>query len=850
MYNRSSRSDSKSKRTTCILAQNQKELGIDVPYIYQSEFVRKDMPENQTQEKVMSFFDENPAVSTVVRTYDDTTRDSAMDSNATLASFFERPVRIREYQWNVGSGFNVVISPWADWFNNTRVKNRLSNFRNFRGNLHLKFVINGNSFYWGSMMVSYCPLPLSAENPFYFTDNGYLPDYMAASQRPKIMIDPSTNQGGELTLPFFWDQDTYDMTAGGMNDLGQVWLTDLFPLRNPSNTNPINLTVFAWVSDIKLSGPTTVNPLGLAPQSEHVEGGPISKPAAIVSKIAGKLEKAPVIAPYAMAANTIASTVGTVARQFGYCRPRVLTNPHLYKNVQTGDMATTDADDTSTSLAFTAKRELTIDPRTTGLSDVDELSFKYLAAKESYLTTVPWELSDEQQTLLFSAPVTPMLCNRQARLFPPTDDATGLSPAGFVCAPFRFWKGTMKMRFQFVGSLYHKGRVLIQWDPAAGDTSIETNTVFSQLVDVSERRDFTITVKWGSPRPALQIGTIPQVTNYSLTPGVAPTNLSFHNGTIKMFVDNRLAYQADSTDPVAFNVFTSWEDLEVFSPNSDNFNFWTPFRVNPPSAAREQPEWEAQSELVDAGSPGISHPHDGDVIDVVGGTPSVKTAAFLHGDPIQSFRQAMKRYCYQNTVVLSQGAPPGAINHSAISQKIFPLFRGIQPGGLHSGGSANLIPTTMYAWIAMCYASFRGSVRYKAYLKNDLRWSHYAKVSRLGANTAYANSSTIVSVNNNTLNSHQTTFDESFAGRSLSIPSTMGNVLEFEVPYYINARFVKCYNRPDQFTQLGWRVEYESFPRPTDVANMGQFVEFYVACGDDMNFFFFRGVPALFFWDP
>lgn len=869
MYNRSSRSDSRSKRITCSSLQAYNGEGVDTPYERQAEFCADEVPSDQQVHKLATFYDEHPSHTCIPKSNDDPTRDSAMDTNAMLATFFERPVKIQEFDWQVGTPFSTVFNPWADWFDNTRVKNRLSNFRNFRGDLHLKFLINGNSFYWGSLMASYYPLPVASRNPFYFTQAEFLPDLMAASQRPKILLDPTTNQGGEMVLPFFWDEDNYDITSGLMNDIGQIWMTSLVELNNVTGTNPINISVFAWVSDIKLSGPTAVNPTGLAPQAEKVtkassgkdefsEEGPISKPAAIISKIAGKLEKAPVIGPYAMATKMAATTVGSIAKQFGYCRPREISDPMQYKNTQTGDLATTDAVDTSASLALTAKRELTIDPRTTGLSEVDELEFKHLYMKESYLTSIPWQSSDLQSQILFSAPVTPMLANVDARTIPPTEDGTGLTPAGFVAAPFRYWRGTMCMRFQFVGSAYHKGRVILQWDPAAGSTTVETNLVFSQVIDVAEKRDFTMKVKWGSNFPALQVNGIPQQTNYEFL-DVAPTNLNFHNGNIKMFVDNRLAYIATNTDPVAFNVFVSWEDLEVFGPESDAFNFWTPFPVFPaPPPAPAPPllekigdayERQAEVHMGDSKPSEQGAPDSAPTLNEVGGDQPLASAAFMHGDPIVSFRQIMKRYCFQNSVLWQETAPASSMNHTTISQKIYPLFRGTQAGALHSGGGENLIPTSMYAWVAMCYAGFRGSVRYKAFPRFDPRWAHYVRVNRLGSNTQYDITTSAFLYTNDNLNVVNTVFDESFSGRQLTVQQTMGNVLEFEVPFYANARFAYSYNRPDEVDRLGWTIEVDSMSRPTDVAESRQSFDIYVSCGDDMNFFFFRGVPTLYFFD-
>lgn len=535
-----------------------------------------------------------------------------MDPDASLATFFERPVVIQDLQWNVGSALNIVFSPWDLWFRNPRVQNRLCNFRNFRGDLHVKFIINGNVFYWGTAMASYEPYTFNSE--FVSVDPTYEGDLQSASQRPHIILDSTTSQGGQLDLPFFWHEDNLDMTAAGTNkpfpDMGDIWLTSLQNLDNTQSTNQLAITVYAWMTNVKLSGPTQVNPEGLAPQSdEFTDGGPISKPAAILSKVAGKLETTPVIGKYAMATKMAADTIGAVAKTMGYSRPLEISNPQKYKNTQAGDLATTDSVDTSMPLSFSSKQEVTIDPSTTGLSNVDELAFKHLYQKESFITSAPWTVNTTtgaKNKLIFSAPVTPMWTFAAARTLPPTIVGRNITPAGYVALPFKYWKGRMKVRFQFVGSAFHKGRVRLSWDPAVGTAVVEDNTVFNQVIDISEKRDFSMIIGWGSNKPALEVGGAPAVTNYSKSVDqVAPTNLLLHNGALKLSIVNPLVPPATTTTDAFFNVFMSFEDLEVFSPDSDAFQLYTYLPVTPPEPPPEA-ELEEQSDMMvsPSGDPG------------------------------------------------------------------------------------------------------------------------------------------------------------------------------------------------------------------------------------------------------
>ena len=845
--NKSSRSASKSKRTLhAVPCRKTRVATVVAQYEYQSTLCTDTEPADSQTHKLTTFFDENPSFTCATKTSDDPTRDASMSADANLSTFFERPVEIFDVQWLVGSPLNIQYPIWQLWFNNPRVQNRLANFRNFRGNLHIKLVLNGNAFYWGSAMASY--VPYTESTPFINTDVNFKGDKMSASQRPHILIDPTTSQGGQLDLPFFWHHDSIDITKDAMAGMGSIWLNSLVDLNNTQNTTSITINGYAWMTDVKLSGPTQVNPLGLAPQSdEYSDGGPISKPAAIVAKVAGKLENVPVIGKYAMATKMAASTAGAIAKQFGYSRPAEISNPGKFKLTQTGDMATTDSVDTSNLLTINSKAEVTIDPSTVGLSNVDELAFKHLYQKESWLTSVPWEVGFARNKMLFSMPITPMICNAQARTIPPSIVGTNLAPCGFVAAPFRFWKGRMKIRLQFVGSAFHKGRIRLSWDPAFGDQTVEDNTVYNQIVDISDQRDFTMIVGWGSHKPALLTGGIPAATNY-LNGAMAPMNDFLHNGALKLSVVNPLVYPSSTTSDVYFNVFVSFDELEVFDPDSDNFQLHSYFP--PPPAVQQESEYEEQSEHIGDSKPvDNAAPSDAPLINTVGGVKDViGSAAFMHGDPVSSFRQIMKRYCYLETIVYQEQAVAAKFNSTTISRRAVPLYRGPQVGGIHATGTANYVPMVPFAYLAGAYAGWRGSVRYKAYTSGNIFWPHTYKVSR-GGSGAFSVDPQTYTYSPDNMTVQRAAVDESFSGSHV-VADIQGNIMEFSIPYYLSRRFAYEYLAPNSTDPFnGFRIEATSLVRPNQLTESRSFIDFYQSVGDDMNFFYFRGVPTMYFYD-
>lgn len=118
-----------------------------------------------------------------------------------MQNFFSRPIKIAEQEWATSTTLGFDIDPWGLYFSNPRVINRLANFNLLRAKLHVKVVINGNGFQYGRAMVSYLPFDVFDS----LSSNAALlrEDLVQASQQPRIFLDPTTSQGGEMILPFF-----------------------------------------------------------------------------------------------------------------------------------------------------------------------------------------------------------------------------------------------------------------------------------------------------------------------------------------------------------------------------------------------------------------------------------------------------------------------------------------------------------------------------------------------------------------------------------------------------------------------------------------------------------------------
>jgi hypothetical protein len=780
------------------------------------------------------FHDQNAAITCTVASEMDPTRAAADDQTTDFSNFFERPVVIKSYDWAVGAALDDLFYPWALWMANPRVANRLSNFRGFRGNLHVKVMLNGNSFYWGKALLSYTGYDGASivGLPFHTHIYGNPLSLMPASTRPHIWLDPTTSQGGEMVLPFYAAEDSlYLPDVNFHQNMGKLWLTSIGLLEQSNNlSNAVRVTVMAWATDVHLSGPTQVNVGGLLPQSGDEYGtGPISRPANLVAAVAGKLSGIPTIRPYAMATQMAAGTIGSWASRIGFSRPRTLEVTKPVKVWQTGDIATADQEETCTTLAFTNKQEVSVDPRLVGLSSQDELSFEYLAKKPCFLTTTTWSLADAPYKVLFSAPVTPMIFNLGT--IAGSSLGVGLTPTAWIGLPFDYWRGSMTYRFQLAASAYHKGRLLVVWDSVNGSAAPELNTVNSKIIDISETRDFSVTVGWGSQRPALRlpnpIGS-PSVWFSTSTPsGSTPTT---DNGVITVYVLNDLITAGTNTNPVTMLVHTSSDDLEVWSPNDSRIARTTYYPQSGMLEAQSGVLPDANEEQV-ADAPEASY----DVGDLGSTGVMDKGILFLSGEKVNSFRTCMKRFGLRRRVGVTLTQAAFSTVYSSMYTSAYALLRGdpTLPGG---GTNA---PMSVMGYVTPCFAGWRGSVRMKYFQLGDTPAGGYAHRGDTPADTGFTNLTEFTD--------HGVALStmETFSGAQYTNPVSGGN-LEFEIPWYADVRFSQPAKEFDRASYaLGARVTFTTTnPSNAEVVKMLVMDELQ-AIGEDYNLFFFLGVPPI-----
>jgi len=784
-------------------------------------------------------------------------------SNTSLSDFLSRPVRVFTGTWSETTAASSWqnLNVWNLFFNNQYIKYKINNYAFLRCKLHVKITVNASPFYYGAMLASYSPLDQwDARNVGNVTT-----EPIVRSQRPHVWIFPQNGTGGELELPFLSPRDWLRVSVAA--DFTKMGTLNLFIVDQLDNaigvggdaTTGVSVQVFAWATDVEVSGATTPLALQSGRVKDEYGKGPISAPASAVANIAGKLEKAPVIGPLATATRVGAKAVSDIASLFGFSTvpnidavdglaPRAF--PH---------MANVGIPYPREKLSLDPKNEISVNPQDVGDHSEDNLNIAELAGRESYMSTFQWLTTDGVDTTLYSTRVTPMMFSNAAVA---GGTVAAVAPMGWVAAMFRYWRGDIIFRFRIIASQYHKGRLRISWDPTglAGDNmATNPNTIpliQTKIVDIGKSSDIEIRIpyqqatQWLAVKAAYEdapftSGNRPWVNGpaYDYRPGN-------DNGYLQVRVANVLS--SPNEKPTAANGVRILVSVRA----ADNIEF-----ANPDLPETNGYYFAPQSGLFDELEMGEQ-------------TAPRATGLLYTGEEVKSIRTLLQRMSLVD-IIESQGTnipdPTVANATHAIYQATFtaiPELPGYDPFGKDSARNQanstnvdyNFSMHTNLAWIYPAFVGWRGSINYtfngnldgKALTSMRVVRGNFGNVGQeLWYTTTETARSKVRSFYKNVMNSGN-------AGSALCNQMTNAG-LSVSAPWYRPVKFALCdpnvldYTDKDDFTgDTNLRLEIAFPPKSDSNSNRTFVIHRYVSVGPDFNPVFFVNVPPVYYYatDP
>ena len=791
----------------------------------------------------------------------DSTRDIAFLKDAELTQFFQRPIKIAEYSWTPLTPLFQRFDPWALFWNDPRNIEKIKHYYLLKCTMHIKILINGNAFYYGRAIAAYEPLN-NADNTSAGRNRTWVnADFVRGSQRMHVYLNPTTSLGGSMELPFFWPENALSIPDEDWSQMGDIVLASLNDLQHANGaTEPLSIAVMAWAENVSYSIPTRSTPsLPLTTPNAGKMGDEynepiISRPASAVARIAGALSNVPVIAPFARATEIGAGAIAKVAKIFGFSSPTNLEYSPMIP-LPKHSFAVTDIQNLTNKVTVDSKQEITLDPRTTGIQEDDELPIASIAGRESFLTTFTWDTTQDVETLLFNSRVDPGLKVING-------DEFHFTAAAFAALPFQYWRGTMRYRFQIVCSEYHKGRIRLVYDPDTGSDLSAYNTHYTTVHDISTEKDFTIDIGWGQKTPYRQSLKFETGSYFGSSP-IESVESDIGNGVLSVHILNKLTSPSDAGVNVSVNVFVSMlDDFEVGAP-SDDISV-VRFRPEPPEATvlTTPNSGTIDGDMDCCDTPVTDPPLLDNLADTNVEDPDVTKVFF--GEVIGSFRQLLKRSYRAETSTLPLSSTTPTVQN--VSRGSFPIYGGQLPAASYPTESMVTefddgryfvpVETTMMNYLGRAFLGWRGSTRWtidaSSYGDRGLIGSNSLSVS-LSRNTSFTNRNVVTPLTNSNAPDFSSIVMQAERGadtHGMMLCNTHINpILNVEIPYYLNKRFSYT-AQDDEFISSVEGPPYNIssiFPESNSGNEDITLIRTFVSAGEDFNLFFFNGLPPVYF---
>lgn len=768
--------------------------------------------------------------------------------NIDFVKFLSRPVKIGTFTWQETDaiGTSHTFNPWNLYFTDPRVKYKLNNFAFIQCKLKIKVLINASPFYYGRMYMGYQPLPtLTPSTITNDTGTRYLIPY---SQRPHIWIEPMDNAGGEMTLPFFYQQNWINaQSAQNMTDQGKLTFLNYTTLQSANGISGTGVTIaiYAWAEDVKLSGPSA----GLATQSWVVQSdeygqGFVSGPASAVSKAASYLEGIPFIGRFATATRMGASAVSSIASLFGWTNVPVIADTMPFRPEPFPQLATTQIGYPFQKLTLDPKNELSIDPTLTGLTNEDELVITSLCKKPSYLTTATWTTANLVDDLLFSSRVNPRQYDNDGA----TQSKLYMTPMCWVSSLFNDWRGDMIFKFKVVASQFHKGRLRISFDPSGYATEniisdpATSNVVFTSIIDLGDKNEVEFVVPYQQAisylvNRASGLSTANINWSTSLTPSFTYSP-SYDNGTITLRVLTTL------TAPVA----SSSVSILVFVRAGENLELANPIDLPAYST------WAVQSD--------VQHVNRMETLGTMQDKRCGEQNLINFGETVKSLRQLLRRMS-----LVSVSTPAAATADMDVWSKYFtkiPGAYGFDTNGINLAKGL-VVPAANFqfnysqplplTWILPAFVAYRGSTHWTFNVTSGANPVEHLRVIRMNTQGGGAYETSTASAYGTTSANAAFFYNASYAGASgqaltnqrtntgLSVTAPMYTAYRFQstapsnytLPGYSDGQGLDLFKLEAVFSTSG------GAPAPT-----GSKIWAYNSIGTDFGCHFFLNVPT--FW--
>lgn len=657
-------------------------------------------------------------------------------ANATdeVRRYFARPQYGGTLTWPTVVSTMVTTDVCTNYIASDEVGYRLKGHHHLRGTLVVTITTVTSPHHVGRVQFTLAPVA------FTQLSNNMTNAYSIFASDNSLVVDASTANPITLRLPFSCPTDWLNFRTTE-DRLGILYMSCLCPLKRDDGgtVGTPKLTYFVSIEDIELGALTPYETS--ADMEDKIIAGPISGVADKFKAAGDVLSDVPVIGWLASTVSSVASTVGSVARIFGFSRP---TQPvkinYISVHKPAGDLTHANVIDESTKLSLYTDAAYPISGEGLG-THVDSLSWSNIIGRWGLIDIETWAYTSPAGTRIAYYAVTPDLCKK------PSDDWWFPTPLSYLSPHFQTWCGSINFRLTVAASPYIKGQLLVVYTPNASTPtalSISDYMASSQycILNLNQELDKVVEIGWSSNMKYLVCGDYlqkntasPRANGYLqiivLEPLVssAPVDLSIvvsmcaggdfmymlptDVGVNDFVISGRVVEGPSEQDHQAQESYQAAMQAQRDKPSKPKGDKDTIRDRKPEEDFQVSADMEQPYKLRDPNAPALVSCHFGNK------SNDAAFVAFNNSDYPRSARAWLRRYAHTFTWTNKFGYGTGSDDTLVVDLQ-FPHVPGVQIGQVayqssRNGGIANPTyrPFTPLSAILTMFVGYTGAIRHK-----------------------------------------------------------------------------------------------------------------------------------------
>nr|AWK77855.1 structural polyprotein [Bundaberg bee virus 1] len=385
---------------------------------------------------------------------------------------------------------------------------KLNGFLGIRADLQFRIQTNSQPFQAGRLIIAWLPYYKYLGNKRLLFDENTEASFTSLTALPHVELDLATETEATLHVPFVSPNMYYNLVTGE-GYYGKLYIKVYSPLADVSGSGNVDCTIWFNYSNVRLAFPTgaptassSVNPIAQVghEESDLESKRSVSLALAKFSSALRALPAVPTLTAIAEPAAWVSDQASAICKYFGFSKVESSNVPQWLKQGPTHFMANYDGCNMSHSLALESQNAVETMSGMVG-TDIDEMSIAHIVATPCYYTHFQWSTTNANGDILYSQTISPLVF----RVDESASNTNVPSLLTFTTAAFAYWRGSIDLKFKFIKTKFHSGRVRIYFQPGISATlnSPRANFNYSQVVDLRSEDVVSFRVPYVSTKPWL-----------------------------------------------------------------------------------------------------------------------------------------------------------------------------------------------------------------------------------------------------------------------------------------------------------------------------------------------------------